>query len=163
MKCKTPAGKLLFVSEPYVHVLSRNQRGLRCDWCFELNESDVHLLRCQQCKFTYYCKKSCQRFAWSLHKVECICLKNISPHIPSESVRMLLKLIIRHQAEDSINNQEALPHDRMRRFVDLESHTGSILSDGNRSQDFLKICQALKQFIGNYFKYTYRMSNNSQC
>ena len=150
-------GQLLFVSEPYVHVLSPHQRGRRCEWCFgEKQDNFVYdtddglLPRCQGCQVARYCNVSCQKHAWKLHKLECKCLKNVSPHIPSESVRMMLKILVRQSSKDDTNKREVLPGGKSRKFSDLQSHLNDIKEDSARMAEFTQMCQVLRQFTGKY-------------
>ena len=148
-------GQLLFVSEPYVHVLSQHQRGHRCEWCFTMkvedliyNTDDGLLPHCQGCQIVRYCNISCQKRAWKLHKLECKCLKKVSPHVPSESVRMMLKLLVRQTMMDDTNKIEMLPNGHSRTFKNLESHIDNIQRDEHRMAEFIQLCHVLKQFTG---------------
>eukprot|EP00794_Sanderia_malayensis_P009249 gene9249-10226_t len=87
------AGEPILTEQPLSHVLSRERRGLNCDFCLQDNTT---LLKCCQCKFLYYCGVKCQRKDWALHKAECKCLQKVQPKRPPDicllAARFLTKL-----------------------------------------------------------------------
>jgi hypothetical protein len=62
------SGDIIITSEPLVHVLSSQFKGIYCDYCFLKNES---LKKCSHCKKMYYCDNECQQKDWKCHKLEC--------------------------------------------------------------------------------------------
>ncbi|KAJ8321457.1 hypothetical protein KUTeg_000991 [Tegillarca granosa] len=87
-------GILVFSEEPYTCVLQQSLRGLRCDSCFEIAEN---LKKCTACNVLRYCNVKCQKSDWITHKTECKCLRQVSPSIPLDSVRLMLRIIIKKQ------------------------------------------------------------------
>lgn len=82
-------------SDPYVHVLSHKHRDTRCSYCFHRHED---LKRCTACSVLRYCGRQCQKRDWSVHKMECACLQRVSPNTPSDSVLLMLRLVIKFMA-----------------------------------------------------------------
>ncbi|XP_061169651.1 histone-lysine N-methyltransferase SMYD3-like [Saccostrea echinata] len=130
------AGALLCVSEPFVHVLANKEHEFRCESCLERAES---LKRCSACGTLKYCSIKCQRGDWNVHKKECPCLKRLQSKIPTDSIRLLLRLVIRFS--DSSLIQEASGTLTLKRsFNDLMSHEKEIRRDGTR-------CEQLSQHL----------------
>ncbi|XP_053388520.1 histone-lysine N-methyltransferase SMYD3-like [Mercenaria mercenaria] len=88
---KMKSGDSVLEEEPYCHVLLQKHRGALCDRCFTRVDT---LKKCTGCGVLWYCDKSCQKRDWTVHKLECKCLKQVLPKIPMDSVRMMLRLII---------------------------------------------------------------------
>ncbi|XP_063773876.1 histone-lysine N-methyltransferase SMYD3 isoform X2 [Pseudophryne corroboree] len=81
-------------SQPYVYTVCRGQKrgAAACDQCLRRTEK---LQRCSQCKFARYCNSFCQKNAWKDHKRECLCLKGVLPNVPTDSVRLLARIIFK--------------------------------------------------------------------
>ncbi|KAM4771724.1 histone-lysine N-methyltransferase SMYD3 isoform 2-T2 [Rhinophrynus dorsalis] len=107
-------GETVVIAYPYVYTVCRgkNQRAA-CDYCLRRKEK---LLRCSQCKFARYCDSCCQKDAWQDHKKECICLKSILPSVPSDSVRLVGKIIFKQLQQPDCASEE------LYRISDLQSH-----------------------------------------
>ncbi|XP_073484122.1 histone-lysine N-methyltransferase SMYD3 [Aquarana catesbeiana] len=86
-------GEMVANAEPFVYTVCREKnRGTTCHHCLHRNEK---LQRCSQCKFAQYCNLLCQKNAWKDHKKECLCLKSIFPNVPTDSVRLIGKIIFK--------------------------------------------------------------------
>ncbi|XP_056009715.1 histone-lysine N-methyltransferase SMYD3-like [Ostrea edulis] len=130
------AGALLCVSEPFVHVLANKEHEFRCEYCMERADT---LKRCSACGTMKYCSITCQKADWFIHKKECPCLKRIQPNVPTDSTRLLLRLVIRFT--DSCLSQGSRGELVLRRsFSALMSHEKEIQSDGKR-------CEQLSQHL----------------
>ncbi|CAL8364794.1 unnamed protein product [Gadus morhua 'NCC'] len=46
-----------------------------------------------QCRTARYCNASCQRRAWFVHKRECVCLRDLLPRAPTDSVRLAARIL----------------------------------------------------------------------
>lgn len=84
-------GDLLFSCPAYAYVLTVNERGNHCDYCFARKEG---LSKCGRCKQAFYCDVECQKEDWPMHKLEC------SPMVvfgenwnPSETVRLTARIL----------------------------------------------------------------------
>lgn len=55
--------------------------------------------RCNGCKFIHYCSSNCQKSDWIDHKEECKMLQKVSPNKPTESIRMLARIIQKKDKE----------------------------------------------------------------
>ncbi|XP_060083829.1 histone-lysine N-methyltransferase SMYD3-like [Ylistrum balloti] len=136
-------GDILLQSEPYVHVLSNKERGRRCDACFESGED---LKRCTVCKVVRYCNAVCQKVDWTSHKGECPCLKRVFPDVPLDSVRLMLKLLLKQKVGD---NGNSVKNDiGWRDFSKFQSHSDEIKSDKNRMEQLSKIVFTLRKLLG---------------
>ncbi|KAM4693770.1 histone-lysine N-methyltransferase SMYD3 isoform 3-T3 [Discoglossus pictus] len=120
-------GTLVSSAQPYVYTVCRGKsREAACDHCLRRKEK---LLRCSQCKFARYCDARCQRDAWQDHKRECMCLKSISPNFPTDSVRLLAKIVFK------LLQQPDSPSDDLYSVSDLQSHIKELsaeMKDGLR-------------------------------
>ncbi|CAH1786124.1 unnamed protein product [Owenia fusiformis] len=135
-------GSVVLTEDPFVHVLMQSEREQRCDECLEMCDK---LLRCTACKMLYYCGTKCQKKNWKLHKEECPLLKNCAPKVPTDSVRLLFKLIQKFK----INNPKdvGINGNTETRLKDLMSHASEIKEDVKRNEEFAKICYTLSKFI----------------
>ncbi|XP_056423149.1 histone-lysine N-methyltransferase SMYD3 isoform X2 [Hyla sarda] len=87
-------GELVTCAEPFVYTTCKDKTAGTsvCDYCLRRSEN---LQRCSQCKFARYCNSLCQKKAWKDHKRECLCLKSILPNVPTDSVRLVAKIIFK--------------------------------------------------------------------
>ncbi|XP_046547592.1 histone-lysine N-methyltransferase SMYD3-like [Haliotis rubra] len=136
-------GDVIVRADPYAHVLGQKHRGTRCDNCFTCGKV---LKKCTACMFLYYCSRACQKKDWPLHKDECPCLKRVAPKIPTDSVRLLLRLLIRLQRGDGQKTEWDSAN--WRPFVELETHSREILQDENRSDLLAQATFTLRQMVG---------------
>ncbi|XP_053568211.1 histone-lysine N-methyltransferase SMYD3 [Bombina bombina] len=114
-------GLLLGSEMPYVYTLCREKSKVNaCDHCLRRQDK---LLRCSQCKFARYCDSRCQRDAWKDHKRECICLKDVSPNVPTALVRLVGKIIF------NLLQQPVCPSEDLYSIYDLESHIKELSQD----------------------------------
>ncbi|XP_067662654.1 histone-lysine N-methyltransferase SMYD3-like isoform X2 [Haliotis asinina] len=136
-------GDVIVQVDPYAHVLGQKHRGTRCDSCFTCGKV---LKKCTACMFLHYCSRTCQKNDWLLHKDECPCLKRVAPRIPTDSVRLLLRLLIRLQRGD--NQKAVCDSANWRPFEELETHSCEILQDEKRSDLLAKATFTLRQMVG---------------
>jgi len=79
---------------PLVFTLTNcKTRGLHCDYCLAAPDN---LFKCSNCKYVSYCGKACQVRDWSIHKIECKCLQNISPRQPPDICRLLSLILFKY-------------------------------------------------------------------
>ncbi|XP_041369193.1 histone-lysine N-methyltransferase SMYD3-like [Gigantopelta aegis] len=138
-------GDLILSADPYVHILAQKERRKRCDSCFKNSDK---LKRCTACSVVYYCSVKCQREDWIVHKEECLCLKQMSPKIPTDSVRLLLRLVIRHKRGDDTQFVDTA---KWRTFDEFQSHTDEIKADVKRTEIFVKMSYIICQLVGDRF------------
>uniref|UniRef100_A0A8C1XIQ6 [histone H3]-lysine(4) N-trimethyltransferase n=1 Tax=Cyprinus carpio TaxID=7962 RepID=A0A8C1XIQ6_CYPCA len=86
------AGEVIHSCEPYAFCIAKDFLKTACHSCLKRDES---LSRCSQCKTARYCSVQCQKQAWPDHKRECKCLKRLQPRIPTDSVRLLTRIIFK--------------------------------------------------------------------
>ncbi|KAL4231552.1 hypothetical protein ACF0H5_009133 [Mactra antiquata] len=137
-----PTGKLgehLLEEEPYCHVLLQKHKGTFCDRCFSRCDT---LKKCAGCGSLWYCGKSCQKRDWTVHKLECKCLKQVLPKIPTDSVRLMLRIIITKQLDLPMNSPWS------RTFDDLMTHVDEVRLDSERSEQFTKMLYTLNEYTG---------------
>ncbi|XP_041418692.1 histone-lysine N-methyltransferase SMYD3 isoform X2 [Xenopus laevis] len=96
---------------PYVYTVCRKKSA--CDYCLHRKEK---LLRCSQCKVARYCNAHCQREAWQSHKRECKCLRSTLPNVPTDSVRLVGKIIFKMLQNPDATSEELYT------ISDLQSH-----------------------------------------
>ncbi|XP_050389653.2 histone-lysine N-methyltransferase SMYD3 [Patella vulgata] len=145
-ECKKP-GELIVHAEPYAHVLAYKEVDNRCSYCFK---SCTTLKKCAACGLLKYCDVKCQKSDWSIHKTECPCYKQTLPKIPTDSVRLLLRIVIRHLRGD---DEKLVPEDPgWRCFSELESHCLDIQRDKKRSDIFSQMMFTLQELVGDLIK-----------
>ncbi|KAL5496874.1 hypothetical protein EMCRGX_G013245 [Ephydatia muelleri] len=92
--------------EPQVHVISRSQRGKRCDWCLRNAE---HLKRCTRCLCAWYCGHRCQKNDWIQHKAECRGIAAIQPRMPTDKARFIARAVARESEIANLIEGKASP------------------------------------------------------
>jgi len=149
---KASVGDIVLSCLPYAHVLMGKERGRRCDECFKpgsLRERTLN--RCSKCQIAYYCSPSCQRAAWSLHKPECLAFLRTTPDVPTESVRLLARLVLKYERKEHLVKEKFQGIPGSRCFDDLMSHVEGLLSDPIKSQTFVTAWETLRKFLGESF------------
>ena len=146
-------GSLLLQSPAYVHVISGAPDSV-CDNCLDSpniwdNIAPVKLYRCGGCQQSFYCNVTCQKAAWTRHKLECKYLKRIAPRKPPAIVKLILRACLRNKLEP--NYSETLPDGRKRSFSDLKSHKDDISDSSQRSEAFAAYLQVIKACVGDMF------------
>ncbi|CAH2249964.1 histone-lysine N-methyltransferase SMYD3 [Pelobates cultripes] len=107
-------GVTVFKAEPYVYTVCHGkQYRAACHHCLRRG---TKLLRCSQCKFARYCDVRCQKAAWEGHKRECMCLKCVLPNIPTDSVRLVGRIIFKLLQSPDCDSEELYS------LSDLQSH-----------------------------------------
>ncbi|KAM4713023.1 N-lysine methyltransferase SMYD2-like isoform 1-T1 [Anableps anableps] len=88
-------GELLFSSPPYSYVLSVEERGSYCEFCFTRKEG---LARCGKCKKAFYCNAKCQKGDWAMHKLECSAMNAFGENwCPSDTTRLVARILAKKQ------------------------------------------------------------------
>ncbi|XP_025114304.1 histone-lysine N-methyltransferase SMYD3-like isoform X2 [Pomacea canaliculata] len=138
-------GDVIMTSEPYAHVLALRHRSERCSYCL-MRSAD--LKRCTACTQLRYCSKKCQRADWSVHKLECQCLKKVAPNTPTDSVLLMLRLVLKYLSGDHLKKVYGDPG--LRTFAHMMSHAEEIKKDAQRCEAFAKICHTLALLAGSH-------------
>ncbi|KAM9779555.1 N-lysine methyltransferase SMYD2-B-like isoform 1-T1 [Syngnathus typhle] len=108
-------GELLFSCPPYACVLSAQERGACCDFCFNRKES---LARCGKCKKAHYCNVKCQKGDWAAHKLECSAMVAYGEKWrPSETSRLVARILAKKEMQ-----RERSASERILLVGDLQSH-----------------------------------------
>ncbi len=114
-----------------------------CNNC--LVERESGLKKCAGCKYVYYCGRDCQRESWrDIHKGECLYLRAIAPKVPTDTVRLIARIIIKLRSGGS-KIVGGLPDGSKRRFDDLMTHRKEIVRDHNRMRAFDSFFDVLKE------------------
>ncbi|XP_038143466.1 N-lysine methyltransferase SMYD2-like isoform X1 [Cyprinodon tularosa] len=109
-------GELLFSSPAYSYVLSVNERGNSCDFCFNRKEG---LARCGKCKKAFYCNAKCQKGDWAMHKLECSAMNAFGENwCPSETTRLVARILAKKQKM----MKERCVSEKLLLIEELESH-----------------------------------------
>ncbi|KAM3930112.1 N-lysine methyltransferase SMYD2 [Leptodactylus fuscus] len=88
-------GELLFTCPAYTWVLTVNERGNQCDFCFSRKEG---LSKCGKCKQAFYCNVDCQKGDWPMHKLECSSMCTYGQNWnPSETVRLTARILAKQK------------------------------------------------------------------
>ena len=130
VKNSLKAGSTILSCLPYLSVSKSDLQGRICDSCFTVRNDSLQ--RCSSCKAIYYCGKTCQKSAWSIHKLECKYLKEMSPKMPGDTSRMLALLLLKNIGNEAF-------------FQDLMSHGDEIRQE--KSEMFGHILTILRQYF----------------
>uniref|UniRef100_A0A8D2NZQ0 [histone H3]-lysine(4) N-trimethyltransferase n=1 Tax=Zosterops lateralis melanops TaxID=1220523 RepID=A0A8D2NZQ0_ZOSLA len=90
-------GDVIFAEPAYAAVVFDSLTHVICHTCFKRQE---RLHRCGQCKFAYYCDRTCQRAAWLNHKNECSAIKRHGK-APTENIRLAARILWKMEREGS--------------------------------------------------------------
>lgn len=136
-------GTTVHSEKPFIHVLSTHLRNLKCDHCY----AECELLSCSGCRYVKYCDRNCQKYAWGIHKNECINLRKLpsGQELPS-TARLLCRLITKLKRG---GDQEKGNYDKnkFRFFKDLQSHYSDIKEDKKRMEHSISLYGVLKDFM----------------
>merc|ERR1712227_961416 len=94
-------GQCMMKSKPYAHILCETHRGKLCDNCLHAADQADSLHRCSGCAVHYYCNISCQKSDWKFHKAECKHFKVLGGRVPTDSVRLFYRLMLRRKWGDN--------------------------------------------------------------
>ncbi|XP_072549300.1 histone-lysine N-methyltransferase SMYD1a [Salminus brasiliensis] len=86
-------GEVVFAEASFGAVVFDSLSMQVCHSCFR-RQAYPH--RCAQCKFAYYCDRTCQRAAWEEHKKECAAIRQHGK-APNENVRLAARTLWRMQ------------------------------------------------------------------
>lgn len=94
---KIPLGQVVLMENPYASVVSDQLLQIHCQSCLQRMQKKF---RCNGCKFIHYCSVNCQKNDWNEHKEECKMIQKISPNKPTETVRMLARILQKKDSKD---------------------------------------------------------------
>lgn len=87
------AGDVVFSEPAFAAVVCDSVAANVCHNCFR-RQAQLH--RCAQCRFAYYCDRTCQTACWEEHKLECAAIRKIVT-APNEKVRLAARVMWRIQ------------------------------------------------------------------
>ncbi|XP_055770198.1 N-lysine methyltransferase SMYD2-A-like [Salvelinus fontinalis] len=117
-------GDLVFVCPAYSYVLTVNERGAHCEYCFTRREG---LSKCGRCKQAYYCEMDCQKGDWPMHKLECTAMCSYGENwCPSETVRLVARIIMKQKVTTERSQSE-----RLLLLSEFEAHLDKLDSEKN--------------------------------
>uniref|UniRef100_A0A8C1IL70 [histone H3]-lysine(4) N-trimethyltransferase n=1 Tax=Cyprinus carpio TaxID=7962 RepID=A0A8C1IL70_CYPCA len=131
------AGEVIHSCEPYAFCIAKDFLKTACHSCLKRDES---LSRCSQCKTARYCSVQCQKQAWPDHKRECKCLKRLQPRIPTDSVRLLTRIIFKLLGQ-SESDQEDLYS-----IAEHQSHLADMSEE--KKEGLGHLCTTLQLYLG---------------
>ncbi|XP_044904702.1 N-lysine methyltransferase SMYD2 isoform X2 [Felis catus] len=137
-------GDLLFSCPAYAYVLTVNERGNHCEYCFARKEG---LSKCGRCKQAFYCNVECQKEDWPMHKLEC------SPMVvfgenwnPSETVRLTARILAKQKI-----HPERTPSEKLLAVKEFESHLDKL---DNEKKDLIQSdVAALHHFYSKHLEF----------
>uniref|UniRef100_A0A8C8C0N2 [histone H3]-lysine(4) N-trimethyltransferase n=1 Tax=Oncorhynchus tshawytscha TaxID=74940 RepID=A0A8C8C0N2_ONCTS len=117
-------GDLVFACPAYSYVLTVNERGAHCEYCFTRKEG---LSKCGKCKQAYYCEIDCQKGDWPMHKLECTAMCSYGENwCPSETVRLVARIIMKQKV-----TTERTQSERLLLLSEFEAHLDKLDSEKN--------------------------------
>jgi len=139
-------GREILQCLPFAHVVALESREIVCDGCMR-SASEKQFQKCSGCKAVYYCTVDCQRKAWiSYHRSECKCLRKVSPKIPTDTVRLMARIIFKLK-EGGLKTFATLPDGTKRYFEDLMTHRSEIVKDSKRIEAFMSFFAVLEEYV----------------
>ncbi|XP_034383715.1 N-lysine methyltransferase SMYD2-like [Cyclopterus lumpus] len=112
-------GELLYSTPAYTFVLSLNERGFNCEFCFTRKEK---LARCGKCKKAFYCNVKCQKEDWAMHKLECSAMIAFKENwCPSEISRLVARILAKKKTK-----KERCASEKILRIDEIQSHVEDV-------------------------------------
>ena len=144
-----PKGSEVLKCAPFAHVVALDSRETVCDGCMRLASEDEvdKFKKCSGCKAVFYCRITCQKTAWSTyHRDECQSLRKVSPKIPTDTVRLMARIIFKLK-QGGLKTFANLPNGTKRYFEDLMTHRTEIVKDENRIEAFMSFFAVLQDYM----------------
>ncbi|XP_028981502.1 N-lysine methyltransferase SMYD2-A [Esox lucius] len=117
-------GDLVFACPAYSYVLTANERGAHCEYCFTRKEG---LSKCGKCKQAYYCEVDCQKGDWPMHKLECTAMCSYGENwCPSETVRLVARILMKQKV-----TTERTQSERLLLLSEFEAHLDKLDNEKN--------------------------------
>ncbi|KAJ7988715.1 hypothetical protein DPEC_G00312100 [Dallia pectoralis] len=117
-------GDLVFACPAYSYVLTANERGAHCEYCFTRKEG---LSKCGKCKQAYYCEVDCQKGDWPMHKLECTAMTSYGENwCPSETVRLVARILMKQKV-----TTERTQSERLLLLSEFEAHLDKLDNEKN--------------------------------
>ncbi|KAK7907818.1 hypothetical protein WMY93_016430 [Mugilogobius chulae] len=108
-------GELLLSCPAYSSVLTVEERGSFCEFCFNRSQ---RLARCGKCKKAFYCNAKCQKADWPMHKLECSAMIAFGEKwCPSEISRLVARILVKKKSQKG-----ACPSEKMMQVGEMQSH-----------------------------------------
>ncbi|XP_019729317.1 N-lysine methyltransferase SMYD2-B-like [Hippocampus comes] len=137
-------GELLFSCPPYSYVLSAQERGAYCEFCFNRKES---LARCGKCKKAYYCNVTCQKGDWAVHKLECSAMVAFGEKwCPSESSRLVARILATKKTQ-----KERSASEKILLVADMQSHAEDV--DNEKRDNIQADAAGLHRFFSKHMDF----------
>ncbi|CAK6980170.1 N-lysine methyltransferase SMYD2-B-like isoform X2 [Scomber scombrus] len=112
-------GELIFSSQAYSYVLSLNERGCYCEFCFTRKEG---LAKCGKCKKAFYCNVKCQKGDWAMHKLECSAMMAFRENwCPSETTRLVARILAKKKTQ-----KERCVSEKIMLIGEMQSHVEDV-------------------------------------
>ncbi|XP_075719442.1 N-lysine methyltransferase SMYD2 isoform X1 [Rhinoderma darwinii] len=138
-------GELLFSCPAYTWVLTVNERGNQCDYCFSRKEG---LSKCGKCKQAFYCNVECQKGDWPMHKLECSSMCSYGQNWnPSETVRLTARILAKQKL-----HPERTPSEKYLLVKEFESHLDKL--DNEKKELIENDIAALHHFYSKNLHYS---------
>lgn len=129
-------GEVIYSCEPFAFCVARDFLKTACQSCLTRGES---LSRCSQCKTARYCNVQCQKQAWPDHKRECKCLKHLQPRIPTDSVRLVARIIFKLLSQSESDQEE---------LYSIAEHQSHLADMSEEKKEGLKhLCTTLQVYL----------------
>ncbi|OXB59249.1 hypothetical protein ASZ78_016884 [Callipepla squamata] len=139
-------GDVIFAEPAYAAVVFDRKCGEHRAYRRAVQAAE-RLHRCGQCKFAYYCDRTCQRDAWLNHKNECSAIKKHGK-APTENIRLAARILWRIEREGSGLSENCLVS-----IDDLQNHVESFDEEEKKDlridvESFLEFWPAQSQQFG---------------
>ncbi|XP_056112125.1 histone-lysine N-methyltransferase SMYD3 [Rhinichthys klamathensis goyatoka] len=130
-------GEVIYSCEPFAFCIAKDFLKNTCQSCLKRGES---LSRCSQCKTARYCSVQCQKQAWLDHKRECKCLQRLQPRIPTDSVRLVARIIFKLLSQSKSDQEE------LYLIAEHQSHLADMSEE--KKEGLGHLCTTLQVYLG---------------
>ncbi|CAM4648661.1 unnamed protein product [Leuciscus chuanchicus] len=130
-------GEVIHSCEAFAFCIAKDFLKTTCQSCLKRGQS---LSRCSQCKTARYCSIQCQKQAWLDHKRECKCLQRLQPRIPTDSVRLVARIIFKLLSQSKSDQEELYS------IAEHQSHLADMSEE--KKEGLGHLCTTLQVYLG---------------
>ncbi|KAL1226742.1 Histone-lysine N-methyltransferase SMYD3 [Trichinella spiralis] len=130
---------------PWAYVISQKLFKTCCHYCFKRIDSSHYC--CSKYCGAVYCDENCHNRAISDHRYECKVLLHNKGDLPSDTIRLMVRIIGKLNDNSSTSNFSCKASHEIREYDNLMSHKEEIFKEEKRTSEFSRCCYFLKYII----------------
>eukprot|EP00667_Euglena_gracilis_P009170 EG_transcript_9299 len=133
-----PRGSSVIAELPFAHVLDLQHSTQLCHNCLQPDPGQP----CDACCAIAYCGPACREADRRAHTKECRSLQRVRPHVPTPTIRLLLRTLRRLEVEERQERRGSDLPSAQTRFEELVSHLDEMPKE--RRGDFAQLAKLVR-------------------